>query len=168
VVLADLAGGSSNAARAWFDEAAEYAVEMNVAFTAVGVTTNDAGSIQSALKWAGHLKEAVDYLVVLNEMRSPQCDFHYWREDPHVAKFLETVDPYVMTMKARLEEFQAEIRNYACTLDSIIRGEVDSPFFRYTRNIVRAKIYQRQLFEGFDAAAEILLPAQVETLEFQF
>lgn len=159
VVLADLAGGSSNAAQAWFEDAAAYAIDMNVSFTAVGVTTNDAGSIQSILKWAGHLQDTVDYLIVLNEMRSPRCEFQYWHEDPNIAQFIEAMDPHVMTMKARLEDFQAEVRNLACTLDHIIRGDVASDFFRYTRNIVRAKIYQRQLYEGFDTSADILLPA---------
>ena len=160
IVLADLAGGSSNAAQAWFDEAASYATDLNVSFTAVGVTTNDAGSIQSILKWGGHLQDAVDYLIVLNEMRSPRCDFSYWFEDPNIADFTEKMQPFVMRMKARLEEFQAEVRNHACTLESIIAGEVDPEFFRYTRNIVRAKIYQRQLFEGFADASEILLPSE--------
>lgn len=160
VVLADLAGGASNATQAWFEEAAEYAIDMGVGFTAVGVTTNDAGSIQSILKWAGHLQHAVDYLVVLNEMRSPRCDFRYWTDDPNVAEFVNILEPVVIKMRARLEEFQAEIRNNACTLDAIIAGEVDSKFFHYTRNIVRAKIYQRGLYEGFDSARQILLPAE--------
>ncbi|MEZ5329533.1 MAG: hypothetical protein R3F19_31190 [Verrucomicrobiales bacterium] len=162
VVLADLAGGSSNAAERWFEEAAEYAVEMNVAFTAIGVTTNDASSIQSILKWAGHLQDAVDYLIVLNEMRSPRCSFQYWYENENVAEFVEATSPSIMTMRSRLEEFQAEVRNHACTLDQIIRGEVDAKFFRYSRNIVRAKIYLRQLFEGFSNAADILLPQTTE------
>jgi hypothetical protein len=167
VVLADLAGGSSNAARSWFEDAADYAIDMHVAFTAVGVTTNDAGSVQSILKWASNLEDAVDYLIVLNEMRSPRCNFRYWKGAPKVAEFVELMDPSVMTMRARLEEFQAEVRNHTCTLDAIIAGEVDSKFFRYTRNIVRAKIYQRQLFESFDAASSILLPveAPAETVE---
>ncbi len=163
VVLADLAGGSSNAAEAWFEEAAEYAVEMNVAFTAVGVTTNEASSIQSILKWAGHLQDAVDYLVVLNEMRSPRCPFQYWHDNPTVADFVEAMNTSVMTMKSRLEEFQAEIRNHACTLDQIIQGKVDAKFFRYSRNVVRAKIYLRQMFEGFEEAADILLPRDLAT-----
>ncbi len=158
VVLADLAGGSSNAAERWFEEAAEYAVEMNVAFTAIGVTTNDASSVQSILKWAGHLQDAVDYLIVLNEMRSPRCAFQYWHDNENVAEFIEAASPTVMTMMSRLEEFQAEVRNHACTLDQIIHGKVDAKFFRYSRNIVRAKIYLRQLFEGFSNAADILLP----------
>ena len=32
---------------------------------------------------------------------------------------------------------------------------------RYSRNIVRAKIYLRQMFEGFGEAAEILLPSDL-------
>lgn len=158
VVLADLAGGSSNAAEKWFEEAAEYAVEMNVGFTAIGVTTNDASSIQSILKWAGHLQDAVDYLIVLNEMRSPRCPFQYWHDNANVAEFIDAANPSIITMKARLEEFQAEVRNHACTLDQIINGEVDAKFFHYSRNIVRAKIYLRQLFEGFSNAEDILLP----------
>ena len=169
MILADLAGGASNA-RDWFEDAADYALNLNIEFTAVGVTPNEARSIQSVLKWAEHLDRKVDYLVVLNEMRSPRCDFHYWKGNDIVADFLSTMEPYVMTMKSRLEDFQAEIRNHACTLDAIIKGEVDSKFFRYTSNIVRAKIYQSQLYKGFDEAAAILLPtlgSGVETTEPQ-
>jgi MinD-like ATPase involved in chromosome partitioning or flagellar assembly len=166
VVLADLAGGASNVAQTWFEDAAGYAMEMNVAFTAVGVTTNDAGSIQSVLKWAGHLQDTVDYLIVLNEMRSPRSKFNYWNDAPKVAEFVDAMNPSVMSMMARIEEFQAELRNHACTLEDIIEEKVDAEFFRYTRNIVRAKIYQRNLFEGFDAAANILLPGEaLETAE---
>ena len=121
VVLADLAGGASNVAKTWFEDAAGYAIEMNVQFTAVGVTTNDAGSVQSVLKWAGHLQDSVDYLIVLNEMRSPRSKFNYWNDAPKVAEFVEAMNPSVMTMMARIEEFQAELRNHACTLDDIIQ-----------------------------------------------
>ena len=97
---------------------------------------------------------------------NPKCDFRYWHDDPNVAEFVKILEPTVIKMRARLEEFQAEVRNHACTLEAIIAGEVDAKFFRYTRNIVRAKIYQRQLYEGFDKAAAMLLPSpHLETAE---
>lgn len=161
VILADMGAGGGAATYRWFDDAFDLAQELNMHFTAVGVTVNDAGSVQSILKWASHLGKQVSYLVVLNEMHVPRCDFEYWHDTPEVKAFLKTLDPKVMTMSARVEEFQAEMRNQALTLERVIRGEVESDFFRYIKNLVRAKKYQRQLFEGFDEAAAILTAENV-------
>ncbi len=160
VILADMGAGGGAATYRWFDDAFDLAQELNMQFTAVGVTVNDAGSVQSILKWASHLGEQVNYLVVLNEMHVPRCEFEYWHDTPEVKAFVKALHPKVMTMAARVEEFQAELRNQALTLERVIRGQVESDFFRYIKNLVRAKKYQRQLFEGFDEAASILTTGQ--------
>jgi hypothetical protein len=158
VVLADLGSGAGRATQQWFEEASEYAFELSIQFTAVGVTTNEAGSIQSILRWADNLQDAVDYLIVLNEMRTPRCAFEYWHDDPMVAEFVNVTNAQVMTMKARFEAFQAEARNAGHTLQDIIERRVKDDFFRMTKNVIRAKIYQQNLFDGFDVAENILLP----------
>lgn len=158
VVLADMGAGAGGTTYHWFDDAFDLARDMNIEFTAVGVTINDAGSVQSILKWASHLADKVNYLVVLNEMHHPHNAFEYWHDAADVERFMKTFSPNVMTMSARVEEFQAELRNQTLTLEKVIRGDVSSDFFRYIKNLVRAKKYQRNLFEGFDAATDILVP----------
>ena len=159
IVLADMGAGAGTATYKWFEQAFEFAQDMQIAFTAVGVTNNDAGAVQSILTWANNLRDRVDYLVVLNEMHIHQCDFEYWHQVPEVAKFLKVVKPEVMLMSARVEEFQAELRNQCLTLQRVIDGDHDAKFFRYMKNIVRAKRAQRELYKGFDEAAAILTPA---------
>ena len=158
IVLADLGAGAGAATYQWFDDAHEDATEFGIRFTAVGVTTNEAGAVQSILKWAHHLQDRVDYLIVQNEFRERNSDFAYWNSEPAVERFRKTLDPRLMRMKARIQEFQAELRNRSATLQQVIDGTVDTDFFKRSKNLFRARSYQRELFAGFDEAADILLP----------
>lgn len=158
LVVADLGAGAGAATYAWFDQAYEDAQEFDIDFTAIGVTTNDAGAVQSVLKWADHLQDRVNYLVVLNEMREPDSDFEYWHDEPAVQQFIDILKPEIMTMGARIQEFQAELRNQSATLEQVSARKVEVPFLQKTKNVVRAKRYQRNLFKGFDRASAYLLP----------
>ncbi|MCB1099440.1 MAG: hypothetical protein KDN22_27970 [Verrucomicrobiae bacterium] len=158
IVLADLGAGAGDATAHWFDQAFEDAAELGIRFTAVGVTTNDAGAVQSILKWATVLQRKVDYVIVLNEMRESPCDFEYWHDEPGVKEFCKMFSPAMVTMAARVPELQAELRNQCVTLQDVIDGNVETAFLRKTKNIARAKRYQRQLFEGFANASHYLLP----------
>ena len=158
VVLADLGSGAGIPTYQWFDKAFDLAAEMDIRFTAVGVTTNDPGSVQSILRWADRLQDQVSYLIVFNEMRTAGCSFGYWHDDPRVASFSEIFKPVGMTMDARVDEFQTSLRNHMVTLQQIIEGKTGVPFFGKMKNIMRAKRYQRDLFAGFDRARHILLP----------
>ncbi|MFT6238011.1 MAG: MinD-like ATPase involved in chromosome partitioning or flagellar assembly [Akkermansiaceae bacterium] len=158
LVVADLGAGAGEATYRWFDEAFEDASEARIHFTSIGVTTNEAGAVQSVLKWGKHLQDQVNYLIVLNEMREPGCDFEYWKSEPAVERFLKAFSPEVMVMHSRIVEFQSELRNHAATLQQVIDGKVDTPFFLKSKNRYRAKRYQRNMFTGFDRASKILLP----------
>lgn len=158
LVVADLGAGAGEATYRWFDEAFDDAADFGISFTSIGVTTDDAGAVQSILKWADRLQDRVEYLIVLNEFREPGCDFIYWKAEPATARFMEPFSPKIMTMASRIQEFQAELRNRSATLRQVIDGNVDTPFFRMSKNLFRAKRYQRGMFEGFDSASEILLP----------
>ena len=140
------------------EQAFEDAEDLGIRFTSIGVTNNDAGAVQSILKWGSHLQERVNYLIVLNELGEPGSQFEYWHDEPAVKRFCAAFSPAIMTMKSRVAEFQTEIRNRTATLQQVIEGKVDAPFLKRTKNIVRAKQYQREMFAGFDAAADILLP----------
>ena len=89
VVLADLGSGAGIPTYQWFDKAFDLAAEMDIRFTAVGVTTNDPGSVQSILRWADRLQDQVSYLIVFNEMRTAGCSFGYWHDDPRVGAAMD-------------------------------------------------------------------------------
>lgn len=161
VVLADMSAGAGEQMREWFARTRRDAREMNICFTAVAVTTNDPGAISSVLESARRLGDRVDYLVVLNEMRSPKCNFRYWHGNPAVEELLRTRRTTVARMRSRLEGFQAEVRNHALTLESIISRRVDIKYFRYLRSIARARRYLRQIYGEFGKASGILLPPSV-------
>ncbi|MBK1884405.1 hypothetical protein JIN85_18455 [Luteolibacter pohnpeiensis] len=158
LVVADLGAGAGEATYRWFDEAFDDAADFGIAFTSIGVTTNEAGAVQSILKWANQLQDRVEYLIVLNKFREPDCDFAYWNAEPATGRFIEAFSPKIMTMGSRIQEFQAELRNRSATLQQVIDGKVETSFFKLSKNLFRAKRYQRDMFEGFDLASEILLP----------
>lgn len=157
VVIVDLGAGAGSATYFWFDQAFADAEELGICFTSIGVTTNEAGAVQSVLKWGDHLQDRVEYLIVLNELREVGSKFEYWHELPAAREFCELLNPVVMTMGARIQELQSELRNWSTTLDAVIHRKVDAPFLCMTKNIVRARRYQRELFEGFERASSILL-----------
>ncbi|WP_411845727.1 hypothetical protein AAFN60_19115 [Roseibacillus persicicus] len=158
IVIADLGAGAGKATYQWFENAAQDAAELGISFTSVGVATNDAGAVQSVLKWASHLQDSVKYLTVLNEFREPNSKFDYWHSEPATARFIKAFSPHIIVMPSRLQEFQAELRNHSLTLQQVIDGKTKVPFFKKTRCLVNARRYQRDLFAGFEAASEILLP----------
>ncbi|MEZ5325924.1 MAG: hypothetical protein R3F19_12790 [Verrucomicrobiales bacterium] len=162
VVLADMGAGAGAATYRWFERMFEDSRELNMRFTAVGVTTNDPGAVLSILQWAKHLQRRVDYLVVLNETLESDQSFEYWHDNPLVKKFVDTFDPCVMQADVRIAEFQTELRNRELSLADVIERRTDSPYFQNTMQIVRARRYQRTLYAGFDEAADILLPATDE------
>ena len=151
-----MGAGAGAATANWFEQAFVDAEELNIAFTAV--VTNDPGAVQSVLKWATHLQGRVNYVVVLNEMRESDGGFEFWEDEEAVTEFCDLFHPVVMRMGSRVPEFQAEIRNQCVTLQDVIEGNVNTDFLRKTKNLARAKRYQRELFTGFDAAAHYLLP----------
>ena len=52
VIVVDLPAGSGEPVFRWFDELYEEATAHGLVFTLMAVTTNEAGSVQSTLKWA--------------------------------------------------------------------------------------------------------------------
>jgi len=158
IVVADLGAGAGEATYNWFDEAFEDAADFGIDFTSIGVTTDEAGAVQSVLKWAKHLQDRVDYLIVLNEYREKNSDFGFWTDEPATKRFIKAFSPQIMVMKARVQEFQAELRNHTGTLQRVIDGQMEDPYFHLTKNRYRAIRARREMFEGFDEASSILLP----------
>ena len=162
IVVAGLGAGAGEATYQWFNDAFEDAEESGIRFTSVGVTIDDGGAVQSVLKWGKKLQGRVEYLIVLNEMGQRGCEFGYWKAEEATGRFEKAFAPHIMVMQARIQAFQAELRNQCLTLQRVIDADHDCKTFRYMKNIFRAKRAQRELFAGFDEAADILTPSLVE------
>lgn len=158
VLLADMGAGSVTATREWLTRNQDTLTEMNIRITAVGVATNDPGAITTILQWAAALQNSVDYLVVLNPIQACDQSFEYWHEVSSVKDFVRIRKPHVIQTEARIAEFQGELRNLQLTLDDVAEQRTDSPFFKPTRQIVRAKRYLSNLYTAFETASDILVP----------
>jgi len=160
VILADLPAGSGEEIFRWFDEVYSDASDLGMEFTLVAVTTNEAGSVQSTLKWASHLQKRVRYLVALNELAERGSKFEYWHAEPKTEEFTKFFAPGFIRMNSIPLDLESELRNQMLTLDQVSKAEVDHPFLSQTKNRVRAKIAQRALFAELDKVSEFLIPSQ--------
>jgi len=159
VVIVDLPAGSGEPVFAWFEKLYPEAKALGIEFTLVAVTTNEAGSVQSTLKWGSHLQKKVDYLVLRNELSEADSKFEYWEQEPHTRKFIKVFSPGILTMESRPLDLESELRNNTVTLDQVADGKVKHDFLSLTRNKVRAQIAQRNFFEQLDMVSEFLLPS---------
>lgn len=157
-ILVDLPAGSGEPVFQWFDELYTEAHELGLDFSLLAVTTNEAGSVQSTLKWASHLQNRVDYVVVKNELSEKGSEFEYLNEEPKFGEFRKMFSPGIVTMKSRPLTLESEMRNHTVTLDQVARGKVKSAFLSKTKNKVRAKIAQNSYLAELESVSEFLIP----------
>jgi MinD-like ATPase involved in chromosome partitioning or flagellar assembly len=157
VVLADMGAGAGKVAADWFDAMYQPAAEAGIAFTAIGVVTEDPASVASVLGWASQLQRRVACIVVKNST-SPQSDFHYWNNSSEVREFLRVFNPAEMQMGYRLPELEGASRNHGVTLGSVADRKTDVPELQKASFVMRAQSYRRALFAEFDSVKEVLLP----------
>lgn len=159
VLVVDLPAGSGEPVFNWFNKLYPEAKSLGIEFTLVAVTTNEAGSVQSTLKWASHLQGEVDYIVVQNELSELGSRFEYWDQEPKTAEFTKLFSPGLIKMESRPLDLESELRNNSLTLDQVAEGKVTHPFLSKTKNKVRSKIAQRSFCEQLDTVASFLLPS---------
>ena len=66
VILADMGAGSGRITHDWFDKMYLDVAEAGIAFTGIGIVTDDPASVESVLWWAARLQNRVAYLIVEN------------------------------------------------------------------------------------------------------
>lgn len=159
VIIVDLPAGSGEPVFDWFEELHPEAVSLGIQFTLAAVTTNEAGSVQSTLKWASQLQRKVDYLLIRNELSERDSAFEYWEQEPKAREFTRIFAPGTITMESRPLDLESELRNNSVTLNQVACGQVKHPFLSKTKNKVRAKIAQRSFFEQLDSVSQFLLPS---------
>ncbi|MDB4265118.1 hypothetical protein N9891_00055 [bacterium] len=158
VLLVDLPAGSGEPVFKWFDELYDEASALGLVFTLMAVTTNEAGSVQSTLKWASHLQDRVRYVVVQNELTEADSQFEYLNDEPQFQEFKKLFSAGVITMKKRPLDLESEMRNHTATLDQVANGKVKDQFLLKTRNRIRAKIAQNQYLAELETVSEFLIP----------
>ncbi len=156
-ILADLPAGSGEEVSCWCDEVYSEASELEMEFILAAVTTNEAGSVQSTLKWGAYLQDQVKYIVCLNELAEKNSTFKYWHYEPKVKEFIDCFSPQIMKMHSIPLDLESELRNQMVTLDQVAKGEINHNFLSKTKNKVRAKIAQRTLFNELDKVSELLI-----------
>lgn len=158
VIIADLPSGAGEPFFAWLDEIYPEADALGIDFTLIAVTTNEAGSVQSLLKWAHQLQDRVDYVVVRNELSETRSKFEYLYSEPKFVEFEKIFSPGVITMRSRPLDLENELRNHMVTLNDVASGNVTDKFLAMSRNRIRAKILQNHYLAELEKVAHLLLP----------
>lgn len=157
IVLADMGAGAGSVTTRWFDEMCEAVAEAGIAFTAIGVVTDDPASVESLLTWATNLQNRVSYLVVKNSV-SPHSAFNYFENSQEAKRFTDVFRPAVIRMGYRLPEIENVTRNHGVTLARVASRSTDVPELQKSSRVMRAQGYLRELFKEFDTVKEVLLP----------
>jgi hypothetical protein len=158
IIFADMGSRSGQVAFEWFDSMYEGVKELGVRFVAIGVVTADPASVASVIEWAGRLRNRVSYLIVLNELESPDEEFQYWNASEEVVKFRQLANPAVIRLRSILPDIQNAIRNHGFTLEGVASGTQQIPG-KGSAARLRAKAILRSAFCEFDTIkATHLLP----------
>src|SRR5690349_21565321 len=126
IVIADMGAGAGAVAHRWFGSMFRSVEEMGIAFTAIGVVTPDAASVESVLAWAAALQHRVQYLIVKNSLTDP-AEFSYWENDPAAEEFRRVFRPQEIAMEYRLPKVENPARQHGLTLDKVADRQADVP-----------------------------------------
>lgn len=157
VILADMGAGAGRITHEWFDKMYPDVAEAGIAFTAIGVVTDDPASVESVLTWAARLQNRVEYLIVENSL-AEHADFLYWRESEQALRFQEVFHPLVIRMDYRLADLENAARNHGVRLGAVASRNTDAPELRRASLVMRAQSYRRRMFAEFDKVKGLLLP----------
>lgn len=158
VIVADMGARSGKMTFQWFDQMFDAVKDMGVRFTAVGMVTEDPGSIASVLEWARHLENRVSYVIVLNKMGNPDEKFHYWHTTEAAKRFCEVAKPAVITMDSINPDLQMAVRNHGMTLGDVAEGKTDVQDLKASKFKIRAQQVRRQITSELDKISNVILP----------
>ena len=157
VILADMGAGSGRITHDWFDRMYPDVAEVGVAFTAIGVVTDDPASVESVLSWAARLQSRVAYLIVENSL-TEHADFTYWRASEQALHFQDVFHPEVIRMDYRLADLENAVRNHGVTLGEVAARNTQASELQRASLVMRAQSYRRRMFAEFERVKELLLP----------
>ena len=102
-----MGAGSGAVTYQWFADIYPDLAAEGVKVTSIGMVTADPGSVESVVTWAGHLKDNVQYLIILNELDQPGETFRYWHESKQAKDFAATTAPKIIKMASRRPDLGA-------------------------------------------------------------
>ena len=158
IVLADMGAGSGSVTYQWFADIYPELAAERVKFTSIGVVTADPGSVESIVTWAVRLRDAVEYLIILNELEQPDEPFRYWYESKQAKDFAQMASPKVIRMASRRPDLEQAARNYGVTLAQIAERKTKAPDLISASMVMRAQSYRRRMDMEFDTVADVLFP----------
>ncbi len=158
VIVADMGARSGKVTFRWFNEMFDAVKDLGVRFTAVGMVTEDPGSVASVLEWASYLKNRVSYLIVLNKMGNPNENFTYWHQAEEVQKFCKTYKPEVIVLGSINPDLQIAVRNHGLTLGQVAEGNVEVAELKASKFKIRAQQVRKQISEELDKVGSVVLP----------
>jgi MinD-like ATPase involved in chromosome partitioning or flagellar assembly len=156
LVVADMGSGAGAVAHEWFNTMYESAKDAGVVFTAIGIVTPDAASVESVLAWGAALQDRVQYLIVKNAVNA-NPDFRCWEEAAEAKEFRRLFRPAEMTMQFRVPQFEQAARQHGVTLRQVAERQTDVAELKQAATIMRAQAYRRNLFAEFDRVKDLLL-----------
>ena len=158
VVFADLGARSGAATFRWFDDMADAVRDFGVAFAAVGIVTDDPGSVSSVIAWGKFLRERVRHIVVLNKMSDPHAQFSYWHETSHAKAYRESSQPAVLTLESINPDLQNSLRVHGETIGRVADKKAVPPDLQALKWLIRAQAIRRNINAQFDQQLDTLLP----------
>jgi MinD-like ATPase involved in chromosome partitioning or flagellar assembly len=157
VILADMGSGSGRITHDWFDKMYLDVAEAGIAFTGIGIVTDDPASVESVLSWAARLQNRVAYLIVENSL-SEQSEFTYWRTSQQALQFQEIFHPAVIRMDYRLPDLENAMRNHGVTLGEVASRRTNGAELQKASLVMRSQSYRRRMFSEFEKVKDLLLP----------
>jgi len=157
VLLADMGAGAGKVTHDWFDAMHDSVKRLGVAFTAIGIITDDPASVDSLLSWGAALQDRVDYLVVENAITA-FAEFTYWRQSEQAARFREIFRPTIIAMGYRIQDLETACRNHGVTLGQVSTRTTNAAELQRTSLVLRAQSYRSQLFMEIEKARDLLQP----------
>ena len=158
VIVADMGARSGKVTFRWFNEMFEAVSELGVRFTAVGMVTEDPGSVVSVLEWASYLKDRVSYLIVLNKMGNPNENFTYWHGAEDARRFCKTYQPEIVVLGSINPDLQIAVRHHGFTLGQVAEGRADVPELKASKFKIRAQQVGKQISGELDRVAKVIMP----------
>ena len=134
----------------------EPAVDLGIAFTAIGIVTPDPASVESVLSWAKALQNKVQYVIVENEPVQ-HADLNYWRNTEQARQFCRIFNPATISMKFRLPDLENAARQHGVSLGEVASRRVTVVELRKSSLVARAQGYLRQLYQELDKIQEVFL-----------
>lgn len=158
VVFADMGARSGEATFQWMEDMADAVKEFGAAIAAIGIVTDDVGSVTSVLEWGKRLKNRARHIVVLNKLGDPHAEFSYWHGTEQAETYRQLAKPAVLHLESISPDLQNALRNRGETLGAVADKRAVHPELQKLSWVLRSQAVRRRMDAEFDREIDSLLP----------